>query len=249
MSTVHGGQGNIVTSGLVLNLDAANPRSYAPPYNGVTWTTLAGSNNGTLTNGPTFNSANGGSIVFDGTNDYTTFPAGTFGYSPGTTGEVSLEIWVYPTGPYTSYVAEPPTTNLGGFFGQSYLANSIGWGLGMSTTSGVNYFAWQVRNGGTIVQPALVAFTNNSWYHVVGSFARNSFSRLYVNGVNVSSISSTSLNGISLTPNTLDAAIGRGGFAPFYAGCRIPIARIYNRALSASEISQNFNATRARFGI
>jgi hypothetical protein len=70
MSTVHGGPGNIVTSGLVLNLDAANPRSYPPPYNGVTWTTLAGSNNGTLINGPTFNSSNGGSIVFDGVNDY-----------------------------------------------------------------------------------------------------------------------------------------------------------------------------------
>jgi hypothetical protein len=74
MSTVHGGPGNIVTSGLVLNLDAANPRSYPPPYNGVTWTTLAGSNNGTLINGPTFNSSNGGSIVFDGVNDYINLP-------------------------------------------------------------------------------------------------------------------------------------------------------------------------------
>ena len=70
MSTVHGGPGNIVTSGLVLNLDAANPRSYPPPYNGTVWTDLAGTNNGTLTNGPTFNSANGGNIVFDGVNDF-----------------------------------------------------------------------------------------------------------------------------------------------------------------------------------
>ena len=70
MSTVHGGPGNIVTNGLVLNLDATNPRSYPQPYNGTTWINLAGTNNGTLTNGPTYNSANGGSIIFDGTNDY-----------------------------------------------------------------------------------------------------------------------------------------------------------------------------------
>ena len=59
----------IVTDGLVLYLDAANNRSY--PGSGTTWTDLSrGGNNGTLTNGPTFNGANGGSIVFDGTNDF-----------------------------------------------------------------------------------------------------------------------------------------------------------------------------------
>ena len=59
----------IVTNGLVLYLDAANKKSY--PGTGTTWTDLSGlGNNGTLTNGPTFNSANGGSIVFDGVDDY-----------------------------------------------------------------------------------------------------------------------------------------------------------------------------------
>ena len=71
MSTVQGGQGNIVTNGLVLNLDAANPRSYPQPYDGTTWADLSGNgNNGTLTNGPTFNAVNGGSIVFDGVDDF-----------------------------------------------------------------------------------------------------------------------------------------------------------------------------------
>ena len=69
MSTVHGGPGNIVTSGLVLNLDAANPRSYPPPYNGTTWIDLSrNGNNGVLTNGPVFNSTNGGVFVFDNVN-------------------------------------------------------------------------------------------------------------------------------------------------------------------------------------
>ena len=72
MSTVTGGQGNIVTNGLVLNLDAANPRSYPQPYNGTAWQNIAPVSSslvGTLTNGPTFNSSNGGSIVFDGVDD------------------------------------------------------------------------------------------------------------------------------------------------------------------------------------
>ena len=58
----------IVRDGLVLCLDAANPRSY--PKSGTTWSDLAGANNGTLTNGPTFDADDKGGIVFDGTNDY-----------------------------------------------------------------------------------------------------------------------------------------------------------------------------------
>ena len=67
MSVIWGPE--IVKSGLVLYLDAGNQNSY--PGTGTTWTDISrNNNNGTLTNGPTFNSENGGSIVFDGTNDY-----------------------------------------------------------------------------------------------------------------------------------------------------------------------------------
>ncbi len=59
---------NVVTDGLVFAVDAANKKSY--PGSGTTWTDLAGSNNGALTNGPTFDSGNNGNIVFDGSNDY-----------------------------------------------------------------------------------------------------------------------------------------------------------------------------------
>lgn len=253
MSTVQGGQGNIVTNGLILNLDAANPRSYAPPFNGTTWQNLvavSSSISGTLTNGPVFSTSGSGCIVFDGVDDFTSFPNNTFGYSPGTTGELSLEIWVYPTGPFTSYVAEPPTTNLGGFFGQGYFGGDIGWGLGMFAANGNNYWAFQVRNSGTICQVGVdpnSIFTTGSWYHVVGSFTRNDFSRVYVNGQLKTSVSSTNLNGITLTPNNPNAAIGK--INNFYSGCRFGVGRLYNRPLSAAEVLQNFNATRARFGI
>lgn len=74
MSTVHGGQGNIITNGLVLYVDAANPRSYPPPYNGTAWTDLSTTKLGViLTNGPTYNTGSRGNIVFDGTNDYADF--------------------------------------------------------------------------------------------------------------------------------------------------------------------------------
>jgi hypothetical protein len=242
---------NIVMPGLILNLDAGITQSY--PGSGTTWTDINGlgpNKNGTLTNGPTFNSDNGGSIVFDGVDDEISFTSNTFGYSPGTTGEISLEIWIYPTGPYSSYINEPPTTNLGGFLGQSYFAGSIGWGLGMFRANSNNYFAFQVRHVGTIVQTGINSnhiFTDNSWYHVVGSFTRNDFSRVYINGVLASSTSSTPLNNISITPNQKTAKIGR--INTFYAGCRIPVARIYNRPLSATEVLQNFNAQKGRFGL
>ena len=67
-TTYYQAKRGIVQDGLVLNLDAAVDQSY--PGNGTTWHDLAGSNSGTLTNGPTFDRDNGGSIVFDGTDDH-----------------------------------------------------------------------------------------------------------------------------------------------------------------------------------
>lgn len=243
--------GNIVKDGLIFNADAAKLDSY--PGTGLIWRDISGfQNNSTLTNGPTFNPSNYGSIVFDGINDEAFLTGGTFNYSPGITGELSLEIWVLPTGPFTSYTAEPPTTNLGGFFGQGYFGATTGWGLGMFTTSGVNYFTFQVRNQSTVVGiPATgsASFITSSWYHVVGSFTRNNFSRLYVNGQLAASASSTILNNITITPGgSNNASIGRGG-SGFFSGCRIPVARLYNRPLSAAEVLQNYNATKGRYGL
>jgi len=84
----------IVTSGLVLCLDAANKRSY--PGTGTTWTDLSGnSNNGTLINGPTFNAGNQGGIVFDGTNDYISI--GSQNIVGTGTSPFSVELCIYNT--------------------------------------------------------------------------------------------------------------------------------------------------------
>ncbi len=236
----------IVTNGLVLALDAADRNSY--PTTGTTWFDLAGSNNGTLTNGPTYNSANGGSIVFDGTNDYAAMTGNTFGYSPGTTGELSLEAWVYVTGPFSSFLSENITA-IGGIVGQGIYNGTTGWGLGITRVGTGSYtYEFQTRNIGNATS-AGVSFTTGSWNHVVGTFTRNDFSRIYLNGNLAGSASSTPFNGVTLTPNINDASIGKAGGQPFYAGCRIAICRLYNRPLSADEIQQNFNALRGRFGI
>jgi hypothetical protein len=72
---------------------------------------------------------------------------------------------------------------------------------------------------------------------------------VYVNGNLATSASSAILNGLSLTPNLNDARIGTGGGLPYYSGCRISVARIYNRALSTQEVLQNYNAQKSRFGL
>jgi hypothetical protein len=100
---------NVVTSGLVLALDAANTKSY--PGSGTTWSDLSGNGNtGTLTNGPTFNSANGGSIAFDGIDDYTNL--GLVTQLTNIT-NVSVNAWVYPvTSSTTVYVSRYFNTTL-----------------------------------------------------------------------------------------------------------------------------------------
>ncbi len=81
----------VVKDGLVVCLDAGNPKSY--PGTGNTWYDLTiNGNNGTLTNGPTFSSINGGGIVFDGINDYVSVGnLGSF-YAQGT-----ISYWMYST--------------------------------------------------------------------------------------------------------------------------------------------------------
>jgi len=239
-------QPQIVTTGLIFSLDAADRTSY-PGY-GTTWNSLNGSKTATLTNGPVFSNTNGGIITFDGTNDSALVDSNTFGYSPGTTGELSLETWVYVTGPFSSFIPENITA-IGGIIGQGIFNNTIGWGLGITRVGTGSYtYEFQTRNLGNATS-AGVSFTTGSWNHVVGTFTRNDFSRIYLNGNLAGSASSTPFNGVTLTPNFNDASIGKAGGQPFYTGCRIAVAKLYNRPLSTSEVTQNFNAQRQRFNI
>jgi hypothetical protein len=218
----------VVQSGLILNLDAGVSRSYGG--SGTTWTDLSGlGNNGTLTNGPTYSSANGGSIVFDGSNDYISRS------NPSLTNQITVEVWVNLS------LASPNST--GWILGreQSYrllydYPNSFSW-ICATTTNG-----WYTA--GTYVGASVVS--QSGIYHVVGTYDGLN-NRIYVNGTlqeTGSAISGNILNtGYTYNLFKSDAANISYGKGNLYSH------RLYNRALSAAEIQRNFNAMRGRFSL
>lgn len=232
MSTVTGGQGNIVTNGLVLNLDAANPRSYAPPYNGTVWRDLSGNNNdGTLTNGPTYNSLNGGSIVFDGVNDYVTLSTFTYKFNTPFT----ISIWVNPI-----------TVTVNKTFISNYNAATNNGVFVEVTTNNILRFVYRNNSTNIFDYTTGDVINSNTIYNIVAVYDAIS-AQTYIN--NVRSIQSASATQLFQTTNSileinrLNPSLGR------YMNTNTFSVQIYNRALSATEILQNYNATRARFNL
>ena len=212
----------VVTNGLVLALDAGISRSY--PGSGTTWTDLSGrGNNGTLTNGPTYSSDNGGVLDFDGTNDYASVAQNIIG-----TGNAShtLEMWVnfdvLTSGRWWLAV-----------IGQ-YTGGSEHW-IGSSPTS-TQFGVW------TGSQVTLDLLGINRWLHIVGTFNGTTLT-YYVNNSVGGSTSAT----FSFSNSNLNIGLPLSG--ENYFNGKISNVRMYDRALTASEVSQNFNATRSRFGI
>jgi hypothetical protein len=221
---------NIVTDGLVLYLDAANTKSYVS--GSTTWNDMSGfSNNGTLTNGPTFNSGSGGSIVFDGTNDYASIPHNSaLNLFP-----ITLAAWVNIT--------------TGGDIINKYVAGSLnGYRFNVATSgvsvyyfqSGfVNYTADYDTKSGTA--PA------NVW-HYVAVTVNTGGATIYINGNQVGTRAWIGTPGAPTTTQAISLA-RYPAINTSYFGGRIAQSQIYNRALLAQEILQNYNATKTRFGL
>jgi hypothetical protein len=211
---------SIVTQGLVLALDAADRNSY--PGSGTTWTDLSGGgNNGTLTNGPTFNSGNGGSIVFDGSNDYVNLPYQLLSGSQ----DFTVNIWIKAN----SHAA-------GTIFG-NYPAGNLQLFYGTVATG-----MW-LNNASTYLDSPGTEFTTNPVFFTAQRIGGNE-TIVYLNGILKKTGASTSTIGsvsnFRMGTNTSNGEVYNGNIAQ---------VSIYNRALTAAEISQNFNATRSRFGI
>lgn len=236
MSTVHGGPGNIVTNGLVLNLNAANPRSYAPPYTGTTWTDLSGNgNNGTLTNGPTFNSSNGGSIVFDGVDDWVvTNYQPNFSYQGNQS--FSIGVWFYLN--LNSYsIALTSMRNSGA--GWVWAARSINSNIVFSWWNGTS---WSYLNA---LPTQNIPTGQWNLGNIVYEPSTNIL-RFYLNGLFIGTL----IAGTIFAPTSVITLIRWDGGGSGYSNPQqISMFSVYNRALTAQEVSQNFNATRARFGI
>jgi hypothetical protein len=232
----------ITTNGLVLSLDAANLKSY--PGTGTTWFDLSGGvKNCTLVNGPTYDTLNGGNIVFDGTNDHitgTTLPSGTDLFT--------MSYWLYFN------------ANINGNFGPSNKAAIL-----FSGNSSGTYEFLVLPSGSTAGAPYTIA---------LGRYAIATTGACSVNNVNMpiqryhnlvlvrdgAASQKIYLNGEQIgTGNVSDSFtsaatmyIGGATAVPSYSGYfngKFGAINQYNRALSASEIQQNFNALRGRFGI
>lgn len=211
---------SIVTSGMVMNLDAGYTPSY--PKTGTIWYDLSYSgNNGTLINGPTYSSDNGGSIVFDGVDDYVIVNSGANILSNV---NYTKTAWFYVTNFAT---ANNIISSNGGGQHAFWLAS------GNKLNAGHNG-AWS-----TVVSTTTLSL--NTWYFGAVTFSTTSGWKLYLNGVQEStSVNTTTFTGIG------DLSVGSYWSNNFFTG-RISIGQIYNRILSASEILQNYDAQKSRY--
>lgn len=227
----------IVRNGLVLHLDAAQRTSYSG--SGTAWNDLSGNRNNATLNGPVFNSANGGNIFFDGSNDYGTVEANT-NYLIGS--GYSLHAWVVALDNPWNYVGicgtfdEIPSQYYGSSFAIPYNEQKFtflvgGWGPGA-----YNYIY------------ASSTYNIDQWYYLVGTNSGTSC-KFYINGRLDATYTQP---GVSSNPgSTTKFKLGRiyQNISNYYFYGRIASCGFYNRELSASEVLQNYNATKRRFGL
>jgi len=226
MSTLYSPK--IITDGLVLHLDAANKKSYSG--SGTTWTdrSVTG-NNGTLTNSPTYSSNNGGHLAFDGADEY---------ISIAESSTLNLQSYTYA------------------FWIKRRQAQSSGWmQLLQRSTSSRNpgiwfyinevdrlHFSIRVSSGSLpSVNPA--GFHLNEWHYFTATVeydGTNTTMNGYTDGV------------LNDGPSVLGGVSPSLGTGASYVGKRLfdlAALKVYNRVLTASEVLQNFNATKSRFGL
>ena len=232
--------GNIVKDGLVLLLDAAKKDSY--PGSGTLWRDVSGNNlSGTLTNGPTFNSSNGGSIVFDGINDCVEFgdvlDLGT--------NSLTISHWVNIT------------THSNQIFMSKGLAAAQNYrfatGLGFPVSNRL-YGFMQGTSNPDITPYGSTILPLNTWFMATYVFNRASSIQIYYNGVletltgNATISQWNGLNFQSVNPFRIGSytASNNIGVVNSMNG-RMGITQMYFRALSATEVLQNYNATKGRY--
>jgi len=215
----------VVTTGLQLYLDAGNASSYSG--SGTAWNDLSGnSRNGTLTNGPTYSSADGGSIVFDGSNDYVQCSGSL------TVTAATFVTWIRRNGNQGQYdgILFSRGTSVTGMDFQ--VSNQIAY----TWNNAINTYSWQ---SGLIVPDA-------TWCMIAVSVTSTAATAYLCQASGIT----TATNTVSHTSSVInDIKIAWDDAAARYFNGRIAIAQLYNIALSAGEVSQNFAADRARFGV
>lgn len=219
---------NIVEDGLVFLVDAANTRSY--PGTGTTVTDLMGLRNGTL-NGNTFQTNNGGVIDFDGIDDNITFGTPQSGDIMASTNSFTNSIWLKRTG-NTGYsnvmvIWQQRRSNLG------YGYNGV---AGTTTNKAYSYVGASALNGNDVID-------QNVWHNFVFTINGSNAAKLYIDGELQSQGTRSAESNVGSV-----FYIGRSSSGN-YANMEVACASYYNRAISASEIKQNYNALKGRFGL
>ena len=221
----------IVQQGLVLNLDAGNPYSYAGA--GTTFYDVSGNGKiGTLTGGVTYSSLYGGDFILDGVNGYiqTDLNQNT------DNAQITWEAWFWDNSP-------------GGFVSNTAIISNYG-AVGTTPYTSLhildtgNVFFGQRNSSGTADDAVYgSSICDSVWHHLVG-VVDGSNMHIYVDGI--VRASKTKITGTTTSGQNL--VIG-GNHLGRYQSCRIASARCYNIALSAAQVLQNYNATKGRFGL
>ncbi len=211
---------SIVTNGLVFAIDAANSRSYSG--SGVTINGLVGGIGGTLVNGVGYTASNNGSFIFDGTNDYI-----DCGYNSNINNatQLTIECWFR-----SSNISKE-----GIIFGTNSYFPAYGYHMEIYQSK----LLFQVFPSASIVQSS-ITLSNNIWYHLAGTYNSGAIN-LYVNGITGGS------GNYTYSASSENLILGR-----YYAGSlslegQLSNVKFYNRALTAQEIIQNYNATKKRY--
>mgnify|MGYP001193504012 CR=1 FL=1 len=234
---------SLVTDGLVLCVDAANTKSY--PGSGTTWKDISGKGaNGTLTNGPTFDSGNKGSIAFDGTNDYVL--NSTAGVLPDGTDLFTLSIWMY-------YDANPSGTFIPGSNGTVVFSGNSSGTIELiirpDGTSGPPYKITFSRYGGSTTGLCSVEDINmpiQQWHNLVLVRSASDAQTIYLNSTSI--VTGNVSNSFTSGSMHIGAAPSQSNYSGHFNG-KIANVLKYNKALTATEVQQNYNALKGRFGL
>lgn len=220
-----------MNGGPVLCLDAGSKLSY--PGTGTTWTDLSGNaNNGTLVNGPTFSSANGGSIVFNGTSNY----GQTSNLIIPATGAFSVGMFYNLSGP-----------GRGGLFERNFNSPYNGMSFGQGGNSNWAFNILSYANSANELSVTVTYPNLNTWYYDVGVFNGTDTVLFYRNGQNIGSTTGVNQGNLNTQGTRTPLLLFYRGDS--YLPGKLSNVQIYNRALSATEVATNFELLRGRYGI